>query len=357
MDSQIDKILKNTLSFLGSKNNQNDIVVISSRIRLARNLKKFVFPVASSIESLKDVRNSIDDVFEKDSFSNLTFLKFFVDELPSLDQEILFERRLISRKLLDEPVNRAVYCSSNEKVSVMVNEEDHLRIQTFNHGFNLQKTYKLADMVDNKLNQSLEYSFDPRLGYLSSCPSNVGTGLRASVMMHLIGLQINGELDSAVRALNKLNFAVRGIFGEGSSNVGSLFQISNQLTLGHNEEELIEKLQDTLEQIISYELNAREVLFKEKQYQILDFIGRSYGLLKHSYILDEKELLNAISGVKLGVDMGIFSNLDISTIHEIFIRSANAHLQKMNGYAFKTEEERNIYRASFVREQLRKGRV
>lgn len=176
-------------------------------------------------------------------------------------------------------------------------------------------------------------------------------------MMHLIGLQINGELDSAVRALNKLNFAVRGIFGEGSSNVGSLFQISNQLTLGHNEEELIEKLQDTLEQIISYELNAREVLFKEKQYQILDFIGRSYGLLKHSYILDEKELLNAISGVKLGVDMGIFSNLDISTIHEIFIRSANAHLQKMNGYAFKTEEERNIYRASFVREQLRKGRV
>ena len=237
----------------------------------------------------------------------------------------------------------------------MINEEDHLRIQTFTNGFNLKKAYKAATSIDDQISSELEYAFDPRLGYLSSCPSNVGTGLRASVMLHLVGLQLKGELESAIRALNKLNFAVRGVFGDGSSNSGALFQISNQSTLGCSEEEFLEKIQNTIEQIISYELNARESLFRSKQYEILDYIGRAYGLMKHAYLLDKKELSNTISGVKLGVDMGVFSNLNIRRVHEIFISLGDAHLQKYHGTQFKNNEERNAYRAALVRDKIRKG--
>ncbi|MBQ9789128.1 MAG: ATP--guanido phosphotransferase [Lentisphaeria bacterium] len=357
MNNSIEKLLKNPLSFLNAADNSNDIVAISSRIRLARNLQEFAFPVAAKLEELQEVRNQVDDLFAGGKISKSGFYRFFMDELPELDRKILFERRLISNDLLENVANRAVYISANEKISLMVNEEDHLRIQSFCNGFNLKKAYKAAENLDNKISEHLQYAFDPRLGYLSSCPSNVGTAVRASVMLHLVGLQISGELDSAVRALNKLNFAVRGVFGEGSSNVGSLFQISNQFTLGCAEEEILEKIQNTIEQIISYELNAREQLFRTKQYEILDYIGRSYGMLKHAYLLENKELYNAISGVKLGVDMGVFSNLNIKRVHEIFISMGDAHLQKYHGAPFKNIEEKNSYRAALVRDKIRKGQL
>ena len=299
MNSPIEKLLKNPLGFLDANDNDNDIVAISSRVRLARNFKKFLFPAAASVAELQKVRNSIDDLYETRKLGKNNLTRFFIDDLSELDREILFERHLVSNELITNPVNRAAYISANEKISLMINEEDHLRIQTFTNGFNLKKAYKAAASIDDKISSELEYAFDPRLGYLSSCPSNIGTGLRASVMLHLVGLQLKGELESAIRALNKLNFAVRGVFGEGSSNSGALFQISNQSTLGCSEEEFLEKIQNTIEQIISYELNARESLFRSKQYEILDYIGRAYGLMKHAYLLDKKELSNTISGVKL----------------------------------------------------------
>ena len=355
MNSSIEKLLKNPLGFLTARDNSNDIVAISSRVRLARNFKQFLFPVASSVAELQKVRNFVDDLYENGKLGKSNVLKFFIDDLSELDREILFERHLISKELITNPVNRAAYITANEKMSLMVNEEDHLRIQAFTNGFNLKKAYKIAEAIDDKISTEIEYAFDPRLGYLSSCPSNVGTGLRASVMLHLIGLQLKGELDSAIRALNKLNFAVRGVFGEGSSNSGALFQISNQSTLGSSEEEFLEKIQSTIEQIIAYELNARESLFRSRQYEILDYIGRAYGLMKHAYLLDKKELFNTISGVKLGVDMGVFSNLNIRRIHEIFISLGDAHLQKYHGNIFKNSGERNAYRAALVRDKIRKG--
>ncbi len=355
MNSSVEKLLKNPLSFLNASDNSNDIVAISSRVRLARNLKEFVFPIAADVATLQRVRNQVDDLYDGKKLGLTAAMRFFVDDLSSVDRELLFERRLISSELKDNTINRAVYISGNEKVSLMVNEEDHLRIQAFANGFNLKKAYKLAENLDNKLSENLEYAFDSRLGYLTSCPSNVGTGLRASVMLHLVGLQIKGELDSAVRALNKLNFAVRGVFGEGTSNIGSLYQISNQFTLGNSEEEILEKIHNTVEQIISYELSARESLFKNKQYEILDYIGRSYGLLKHAYLLESRELYNAISGVKLGVDMGVFSNLNIKRVHEIFIALGDAHLQKYYGGSFASSEECSAYRATLVRDKIRKG--
>lgn len=357
MNSAIEKLLKNPLGFLDGADNHNDVVAISSRIRLARNLQQFVFVPAAKVEVLHQVRNQIDDLFEEKKLGLTGGLRFFIDELSQIDREILFERHLISSELNANPINRAVYVSKNEKVALMVNEEDHLRIQSFCNGFNLKKAYKAAESLDNKLSKNLEYAFDPRLGYLTACPSNIGTGMRASVMLHLVGLQIKGELDSAIRALHKLNFAVRGVFGEGSSNIGSLFQISNQFTLGCSEEELLEKIQNTIEQIISYELNARESLFKSKQYEILDYIGRAYGVLKHAYLLENKELYSVLSGVKLGVDMGVFSNLNIRRTHEMYISLGDAHLQKYYGSPFKNNEELNAYRATLVRDKIRKGQL
>jgi protein arginine kinase len=355
MNSSIEKLLKNPLGFLTARDNSNDIVAISSRVRLARNFKKHLFPVAASVAELQKVRNSVDDLYENGKLGKSNILKFFIDDLSELDRDILFERHLVSKELITNPVNRAAYITANEKMSLMVNEEDHLRIQAFANGFNLKKAYKIAESIDDKISAELEYAFDPRLGYLSSCPSNVGTGMRASVMLHLVGLQLQGELESTMRALKKLNFAVRGVFGEGSSNSGALFQISNQSTLGSSEEEFLEKIHSTIEQIIAYELNARESLFRSRQYEILDYIGRAYGLMKHAYLLDKKDLFNTISGVKLGVDMGVFSNLNIRRIHEIFITLGDAHLQKYHGNIFKNNGERNAYRAALVRDKIRKG--
>ena len=348
----INSLLQNPMSYLERKKEKN-IIAISSRVRLARNLAEYSFPVSASVHDLALVRNQVEDAVKNGKVIGSKGLVFYMDELPDLDREFLYERRLVSSKLLDAPLNRGLFVSGNEQLAIMVNEEDHLRIQSFMPGFRLQEAYKKASQADDRLSNELEFAFDDKLGYLSSCPTNVGTGLRASVMLHLPGLTLSGELETTIRALNKMNFAVRGIFGEGSENVGALYQISNQVTLGDSEEEIIEKISATISQIIHYEQNAREYMFVKKQSRLLDYVGRSYGLLKYAYLLHSKETLNALSGVKLGVDMGIFANVDSSMVHKIYVHSGAAHLQKMYGRPFENNETKNIFRADYVRGVLR----
>lgn len=345
-------LLQNPMSYLDQKKEKN-IIAISSRVRLARNLAEFAFPVSASVHDMAAVRNQLEDVVRSEKVVGAKGLIIYMDELSEIDREFLYERRLVSSKLLATPLNRGLFVSANEQLAIMVNEEDHLRIQSFMPGFQLKEAYKKASQADDVLSRNLEFAFDDKLGYLCSCPTNVGTGLRASVMLHLPGLTLTGELESTIRALNKMNFAVRGIFGEGSENVGALYQISNQVTLGDSEEEIIEKISDTISQIIHYEQSARERMFAKKQSRLLDYVGRSYGLLKYGYLLHSKETLNALSGVKLGVDMGIFANVDRAMVHKIYVHFGAAHLQKLYGRPFETNETKNVFRADFVRGVLR----
>lgn len=348
----VDSLLQNSMSYLEQKKSKN-IIAISSRVRLARNIAQFPFPVNSEVHDMLCVRNIVEDAARAQKIIGSKGLYIYIDELSALDREFLYERRLISSKLLSSPLNRGLLVGSNEQLAIMINEEDHLRIQSFLPGFQLKEAYKKAAMADEKFEKEIEFAFDNKLGYLTSCPSNVGTGLRASVMLHLPGLSLTGELESTLRALNKLNFAVRGIFGEGSENVGALYQISNQITLGDSEEEIIEKISDTINKIIQYEQSARESMFAKKQSRLLDYIGRSYGLLKYAYLLHSKETLNALSGLKLGVDMGIFANVSNEMVNQIYIHSGAAHLQKLYGKPFEKNETKSIFRANYVRGVLR----
>lgn len=340
------------MSYLARGGDKN-IIAISSRVRLARNLEQFPYPVSASVHDLANVRNLIEDVAAAKKIIGARGLIVYMDEISELDREFLYERRLISSKLSSVPLNRGLLLNCNEELAIMVNEEDHLRIQVFMPGFQLREAYKKASQADDKFSSELQFAFDDKLGYLTSCPTNVGTGLRASVMLHLPGLTLTGELESTIRALNKLNFAVRGIFGEGSENTGALYQISNQVTLGDTEEEIIDKISDTIEQIIMHEQNAREKMFSKKQARLMDYIGRSYGLLKYSYLLHSKETLNALSGVKLGVDMGVFANVTPEMVHRIYVHYGAAHLQKLYGGRFENNEAKSVYRADFVRGILR----
>lgn len=350
----IEILLRNRMSYFEQKNS-SDIIAVSSRVRLARNLAQYHFPVSASVHDMAAVRNIVEDAVNDSKVIGARGLMFYMDELSDIDREFLYERRLVSSKLISDPLNRGLFVSANEQLAIMVNEEDHLRIQSFLPGFQLKEAYKKASKCDDKLAEYLEFAFDDKLGYLTGCPTNIGTGLRASVMLHLPGLTLIGELESTLRALNKLNFAVRGIFGEGSENVGALYQISNQVTLGDSEEEIIDKISDTIERIISCEQQARERMFAKKQSRLLDFIGRSYGLLKYAYLLNSKETLNALSGVKLGVDMGIFANVNSEMVHRIYTCYGAAHLQKFNGGAFENNEAKSIFRADFVRKILREN--
>lgn len=348
----INALLQNPMSYLEQKKEQN-IIAVSSRVRLARNLAEYAFPVSASVHDLAAVRNQIEDVVRAEKVIGSKGLIIYMDELPEIDREFLFERRLVSSKLLETPLNRGLFVSANEQLAIMANEEDHLRIQCLLPGFQLKEAYKKASAADDKLSRSLDFAFDDKFGYLSSCPTNVGTGLRASVMLHLPGLTLTGELEATVRALGKMNFAVRGIFGEGSENLGALYQISNHITLGDSEEEIIEKISVVINKIIQHEQNARERMFVKKQAKLLDYVGRSYGLLKYAYLLHSQETINALSGIKLGVDMGIFANVDRDMVCKIYVHSGAAHLQKLYGRPFETNEAKNIFRADYVRGILR----
>ncbi len=351
-NDNIDRLLRNKVSFLTDAGPEEDIA-ISSRIRLARNLADFPFPAAASPEQLDAIRELVAPAVAESSALGDDFLRFDPDQLTPLECEILFERRLVSRDFLNRSGGTTLLTRSDESSSVMVNEEDHLRIQSIRPGLQLMNVWETIDRLDNRLASKLSYAFDNRLGFLTSCPTNVGTGMRASVMLHLPGLVLSGQINAAIQGIGKLNLAVRGIFGEGTDNRGNLFQISNQSTLGESEPQIIERIDAVIRQLISHEKNARRMLLEKEQYALLDHVGRSYGLLRHAYKLTYDEALNSLSGIRIGVDMGMFNSVDIKTVNELFICINPAHLRKFAGRSL-TDAEADIQRAALVRERLKK---
>ena len=281
------------------------------------------------------------------------FLRWRMDELDSLEREILFERHLISSELIERKAGSGLFISEDECRAVMVNEEDHIRLQSLQPGLGLHKALDEADALDNALEESLSYSFSTKLGYLTACPSNVGTGMRASVMLHLPGLCLTDEIKPVVNAVSKIGLAVRGLWGEGSEAAGHMFQISNQITLGKTEPEIIAHLEQIVLEVIEHEKNARLRLMETQELRVRDHIGRAYGILAYAEMMSSNEALDLLSGLRLGADLSLTSDISRREIDRLLIQIQPAHLQKAAG-AVLSPEERDGKRAQLIREFLKK---
>jgi len=274
-----------------------------------------------------------------------------VSDLESLDRQFLVERQLISREHAENHGQRGVGVSSEENVSLMINEEDHLRMQVLRSGLALEECWAEIDEIDDAMEAEVTYAFSEQLGYLTACPTNVGTGIRVSVMLHLPALVITKEIQKVFQALQKIGLAVRGLYGEGSQAMGDFYQISNQVTLGKSEEQLIKTIQDVVPNIISYERRVRTALVKENRQNLHDQISRAYGILKNAQTITSEETMHLLSSVRLGINLGFIDDLEIPVVNELFIHTQPAHLQKIRHERLESAE-RNIVRASYLRQRL-----
>lgn len=328
-------------------------VIISSRIRLARNLEEFPFPVALTKEKSKKMIESISDaIIQGNSVLRNEFDLIRLEDISPLERQVLIEKHLISVNLAESFEKSAALLNKDESVSIMVNEEDHIRIQCLLPGFQLKEAYHMADKIDDVLEEKIRYAFDERFGYLTSCPTNVGTGIRASVMAHLPALSMTGYIKKILEVAGQVGLAIRGLYGEGSEFSGNIFQISNQLTLGRSEEEILENLNDITKQIIQKERDTRNAILSNKGIVLEDKIYRSFGVLSNARILTSKECMKLLSDVKLGAHLGILKDVEIDTMNQIMVMIQPAYLQKIAKNKLN-DEERDRMRAELVRERMK----
>jgi protein arginine kinase len=264
----------------------------------------------------------------------------------------LMERHLISREHAAKSSGSAVVFRQDESLCVMINEEDHLRMQSLRPGLQVKECWKEIDKIDTQLEKKLDYAFSPKFGYLTACPTNLGTAIRVSAMLHLPGLQLADLIGQTVNSVTKLNLAVRGLYGEGSDALGHIYQVSNQMTLGEKEPEIVERLTKVVLQLIENEENAREKLLEDQPKIIFNQIGRAYGILSNAHIIHSKEAMNLLSFVRLGVEMGIIPEVDCSVVDELFIMTQPNHLQHQAAGKLSAEE-RDLLRADMLREKLK----
>lgn len=335
--------------FITDKGPEFDIAV-TSRVRLARNFADIPFSAKMNVKDQINLSNRMQEIIS--DYTNYGRLMFAdMASMHPLDRISLVERHLISPDLAESKANSGAYINENENVSIMVNEEDHIRIQTIFSGIQLEKAYKVCDDIDSIISEKADYAFDDKYGYLTSCPTNVGSGMRASVMLHLPALVLTGYIKSILESCNKVGITVRGIYGENSEAVGDMFQVSNQVTLGRNEEETVASVDGICKQIIDREKALRHQLFKQNIHIFEDKIFRSYGILINARILSSQECFKLLSDVRLGVSMGIIEDIDLITLNEILVLSQPATLQKISGKTL-THEERDVKRAEIIRTKI-----
>jgi len=345
----IKEFINKTSEWLKGTGPDHDIV-ISSRVRLARNLSDYNFASRLTPKDAKAMIQKILSVIGDSNFLKNNRVVHF-EHLDGITKQILLERHLISRELADAQHVRALSFSNDEIVSIMINEEDHLRIQLLQSGFNLMETWRLANQVDSQLEGPLGYAFDQKYGYLTACPTNLGTGMRASCMLHLPALVMTKQINKVLQAVAKLNLAVRGLYGEGTQASGNFFQFSNQVTLGKDEEKIIEDLERVVKQIIEHEREARIALGNKRKTKLLDQIWRAVGTLKAARLITSQETMALLSMLRLGLDLGFIENLDRHKANELFIVTQPAHLQLKNGKVI-SPVKRDITRAEIIREYL-----
>lgn len=328
-------------------------VVLGTRCRLARNIEGIPFPEAASREQLREVFEKVKEVVP-----HLQQLGDFVFHdmaaMDSLQRQVLAEEHLVSPSHIQNPQHKAVVLNETTNVSIMVNEEDHLRIQVLKPGLQLEEAWQEATTVDDLLEEHLDYAFHMQAGYLTCCPTNVGTALRASVMFHLPALRRVKKVQEILGTVSKFGLTVRGLYGEGSDVWGNVFQLSNQITLGHNEEETIEHLARFTDQILHSEHQAREYLLEDDRRLVTeDWLFRSYGILCNARTITSQEAMELLSDLKLGIDLGIILHRDPDTLKQLMVQIRSAHLQQLMGQSLPVQE-RDRLRASLIRETLQK---
>ncbi len=344
-----DTMVKKPAGWINGEGEESS-VVLSSRIRLARNIAGIKFPNSAEPETREKLLELFDSAMGKSEFlQDGTFYR--TSGMDRTNSSFLVERHLISPTMLDHLDGSGVYIASSEQVSIMINEEDHLRIQALTSGLEMDRTMELASQYDNEVGRLLEYDYDSDFGFLTACPTNVGTGLRASVLIHLPGLVLTREIEKVIHKVTKMGLIVRGFYGEGTDVLGNLFQISNQTTLGQSENDILEAIERVTRTIIADEATARNRLKEEAYDQISDKIWRAYGILKHARVLSSEEVMNLLSAVRLGLAMGIIDMISIATINDILLLSQPAHLMKYYGEEMDVDR-RDIVRAEMVREKL-----
>ena len=325
-------------------------IVISSRIRLARNLAQFPFLSRADDAVRAEIERTLHQQLVELALGGQVSY-FDINQLEGIDRQLLVERQLISRELAESHGSRGVCFNRGENVSLMVNEEDHLRIQVLHCGFELDWCWQEIGRIDDLLEERVTYAFNEELGYLTACPTNVGTGIRVSVLMHLPALVLTKEIQKVFTALQKISLAVRGLYGEGSQAMGDFYQISNQITLGKSEEQLLKNLKDVVPNIIAYERKVRQALIKESRQQLHDKISRAYGTLKSAQSISSEETMHLLSSVRMGVNLGLIDDLPIPTVNELFMHTQPAHLQKLRKTSLDSAD-RNAARAAYLRQRL-----
>jgi protein arginine kinase len=342
------------LSWLEASGDHADIV-LSTRVRLARNLQGHAFGPRARVNDRESVLKAFKAAVERtDSLAGSSLL--LMPDVAPRARKILLERRLVTRDLLGDadgspPLGTAVQLSSRDPVSVMVNEEDHLRVQSLLSGLRIEEAWRLVDRLDEDLGRELPYAYHNEFGFLTSCPTNVGSGLRASVFMHLPGLVLTKEIGKVLQGLGQVGLTFRGLYGEGSEVVGNFFQVSNQTTLGKTEEDLIDHLDRIVRQVIQYELHARQVLLRDARGVTEDKIWRAYGLLRYARSLSFEELMNLLSGVRLGLSLKLLPGLRVYTLNKMMIFTQPAHLEQAAGHDLPPPES-DAHRAAYVRRIL-----
>ena len=346
----IDKLTDQIGEWLRGEGPYSD-VVISSRIRLARNISGHPFLSKASESDRRQIYRTICDCITSPGVVE-DALVFDMESVEDLDRQVLVERHLISRQHADGEGARGVAVSRGERLAIMINEEDHLRIQALRSGLQIGVLYEEISKLDGQLDRQVEFAFDKQYGFLTACPTNVGTGMRVSVMLHLPALKITSQIEHLFRAAKDMRLAVRGLHGEGTDAIGDFFQISNQVTLGKTEDELVEEFgSEIIPKIVSYEVAAREALLNERTSLLDDKIWRAYGALGNARTISSDESLFLLSHVRMGVSMGRCKDLDLTKVNEMFIRSQSAHLQKLSGRRLDGAE-RSVARADFLRSML-----
>lgn len=329
---------------------QNDIV-ISTRIRLARNIKSL--PFKNKMNSVMQIKlnEMVKNALEKADLGENIFRFIYLEELEDLEQLALVEKHIISHNFIENVKNKMVAVSKDDSISVMVNEEDHIRIQVLESGLNLREAYDMCNKIDDLLDGQLDYAFDEKLGYLTVCPTNLGTGLRASAMLHLPELEHTKIIPQLISTVSKLGLTIRGSYGEGTKAISSTYQLSNQVTLGLSEETAIDNLENVIMQIIENEKTTRKEII-QNDIEIADEIFRSYGILTNALLMSSKEFYEHISNIRLGVSEGFISNVKIATINELINYVGTSSICVLNDKNY-SPRERDIQRAKLVKNMLK----
>ena len=346
----LEELLHKRSEWLRGTGPKSDIVV-SSRVRLARNIDKFPFFNWANPNQREAILALVKDAAIKSKFLKKTmFLQ--MKDLSEIDRQFLVERHLTSPEHVVDPQYKAVIIDDREIASIMINEEDHIRLQVLQSGLNIIEAWRMADEIDTDLSTRLPYAFSDRWGYLTACPTNTGTGLRASIMLHLPALVMTSQIGKVFQAISKLGLTMRGFYGEGTEAIGNFFQVSNQVTMGRSENDLIDKIGSIVDKLVEREESTRNILMTKNKDEISDKIWRAYGTLKSARIITSSETIKLLSVIRLGVNLGIVTGINEIQINELFMLTQPAHLQKIEGKILNPNQ-RDYKRADIIRERLK----